>query len=83
MRSDERVIRGDGVNLRVYTFGAPHPGGATTDQRTPAMAIGLTEHFLTIRVPLTNSYEVGNFDQPHLTRSLKQCVGYTPSQPIH
>jgi AraC-like DNA-binding protein len=27
--------------------------------------------------------EAGYFDQPHLTRSLKQWVGYTPSQLIH
>ncbi len=25
-------------------------------------------------------YEVGYFDQPHLTRSLKQWVGHTPAQ---
>jgi hypothetical protein len=29
---------------------------------------------------LDTVYEVGYFDQPHLTRSLKQWVGYTPAQ---
>ena len=28
-------------------------------------------------------YEAGYFDQPHLTRSLKQFMGYTPAQIIH
>ena len=27
-------------------------------------------------------FEAGYFDQPHLTRSLKQFVGYTPAQMI-
>jgi AraC-like DNA-binding protein len=27
-------------------------------------------------------YEVGYFDQPHLTKSLKQYIGYTPAQHI-
>ena len=25
-------------------------------------------------------YEVGYFDQPHMTRSLKQWIGHTPAQ---
>jgi AraC-like DNA-binding protein len=25
-------------------------------------------------------YQVGYFDQPHLTRALKRWVGYTPAQ---
>jgi AraC-like DNA-binding protein len=29
---------------------------------------------------LDTAYELGYFDQPHLTRSLKQFIGYTPSQ---
>ncbi len=29
---------------------------------------------------LDTVYEVGYFDQPHLTRSLKQYIGYTPAQ---
>ncbi|MCX6045553.1 MAG: AraC family transcriptional regulator [Chloroflexi bacterium] len=29
---------------------------------------------------LDTVYELGYFDQPHLTRSLKQFVGYTPAQ---
>jgi len=29
---------------------------------------------------LDTVYELGYFDQPHLTRSLKQFVGYTPTQ---
>jgi hypothetical protein len=28
-------------------------------------------------------YEAGYFDQPHLTRALKQWVGYTPAQLVH
>lgn len=28
-------------------------------------------------------YEAGYFDQPHLTRSLKQWIGYTPAQIVH
>jgi AraC-like DNA-binding protein len=28
-------------------------------------------------------YQLGYFDQPHLTRSLKQFIGYTPAQIIH
>jgi len=31
---------------------------------------------------LDTVYEVGYFDQPHMTRSLKQWVGYTPAQII-
>lgn len=31
---------------------------------------------------LDTVYEAGYFDQPHLTRSLKQFIGYTPSQII-
>jgi methylphosphotriester-DNA--protein-cysteine methyltransferase len=31
---------------------------------------------------LDTVYETGYFDQPHLTRSLKQFVGYTPAQMI-
>lgn len=31
---------------------------------------------------LDTVYEAGYFDQPHLTRSLKQFVGYTPAQLI-
>lgn len=32
-------------------------------------------------VPILDTiYEAGYFDQPHLTRSLKQWVGYTPAQ---
>ena len=34
-------------------------------------------------VPILDTvYELGYFDQPHLTRSLKQFVGYTPAQII-
>jgi methylphosphotriester-DNA--protein-cysteine methyltransferase len=29
---------------------------------------------------LDTVFEAGYFDQPHLTRSLKQFLGYTPSQ---
>lgn len=29
---------------------------------------------------LNTVYEAGYFDQPHLTRSLKQFIGYTPAQ---
>ena len=29
---------------------------------------------------LDTTYELGYFDQPHLTRSLKQFVGHTPAQ---
>ena len=29
---------------------------------------------------LDTVHEVGYFDQPHLTRALKQFVGYTPAQ---
>jgi len=32
---------------------------------------------------LDTVYEAGYLDQPHLTRSLKQFVGYTPAQIIH
>lgn len=28
------------------------------------------------------AYEVGYYDQPHLTRSLKQWIGHTPAQII-
>jgi hypothetical protein len=28
-------------------------------------------------------YEAGYFDQPHLTRSLKQWIGYTPAQIVY
>ena len=31
---------------------------------------------------LNTVYEAGYFDQPHLTRSLKQFIGYTPAQII-
>lgn len=31
---------------------------------------------------LDTTYDLGYFDQPHLTRSLKQFVGYTPAQLI-
>jgi AraC-like DNA-binding protein len=32
-------------------------------------------------VPIPDAvYEAGYFDQPHLTRSLKQWVGHTPAQ---
>ena len=31
---------------------------------------------------LDTVYEVGYFDQPHLTKSLKQYIGYTPAQHI-
>ena len=32
-------------------------------------------------VPILDTvYEAGYFDQPHLTRALKQWVGYTPGQ---
>jgi AraC-like DNA-binding protein len=31
---------------------------------------------------LDTVYETGYFDQPHLTRSLKQFVGYTPAQMV-
>ena len=34
-------------------------------------------------IPILDTvYELGYFDQPHLTRSLKQFVGYTPAQII-
>jgi AraC-like DNA-binding protein len=29
---------------------------------------------------LDTVYELGYYDQPHLTRSLRQWVGYTPAQ---
>jgi AraC-like DNA-binding protein len=32
---------------------------------------------------LDTVYEAGYFDQPHLTRSLKQFIGYTPAQLLH
>lgn len=32
---------------------------------------------------LDTVYEAGYFDQPHLTRSLKQFLGYTPAQIVH
>ena len=32
---------------------------------------------------LDTVYEVGYFDQPHLTRSLKQWIGHTPAQIVH
>jgi len=31
---------------------------------------------------LDTVYEAGYYDQPHLTRSLKQFIGYTPAQII-
>ena len=32
-------------------------------------------------IPIVDAvYELGYFDQPHLTRSLKQFIGYTPAQ---
>ena len=31
---------------------------------------------------LDTVYELGYYDQPHLTRSLKQWIGYTPAQII-
>jgi methylphosphotriester-DNA--protein-cysteine methyltransferase len=31
---------------------------------------------------LDTVHELGYFDQPHLTRSLKQFIGYTPAQII-
>ena len=35
-------------------------------------------------VPILDAVdEAGYFDQPHLTRSLKQWVGYTPAQIVH
>lgn len=35
-------------------------------------------------VPILDTvYELGYFDQPHLTRSLKRWVGYTPAQLTH
>jgi AraC-like DNA-binding protein len=35
-------------------------------------------------VPILDTvYELGYYDQPHLTRSLKQFIGYTPSQIAH
>ena len=35
-------------------------------------------------VPILDTvYELGYFDQPHLTRSLRQWVGYTPAQLAH
>jgi hypothetical protein len=32
---------------------------------------------------LDTVYELGYYDQPHLTRSLKQWIGYTPAQILH
>ena len=32
---------------------------------------------------LDTVHEAGYFDQPHLTRSLKQWIGYTPAQIVH
>jgi AraC-like DNA-binding protein len=32
---------------------------------------------------LDTVHEAGYFDQPHLTRSLKQFIGYTPAQILH
>jgi AraC-like DNA-binding protein len=35
-------------------------------------------------VPILDTvYQAGYFDQPHLTRALKQWVGYTPAQIVH
>lgn len=31
---------------------------------------------------LDTTFEAGYYDQPHLTRSLKQFIGYTPAQII-
>ena len=32
---------------------------------------------------LDTVYEAGYYDQPHLTRALRQWVGYTPAQLMH
>ena len=40
-------------------------------------AASLLRHGVSI---LDTAFEAGYFDQPHLTRSLKQFVGYTPAQ---
>ncbi len=40
-------------------------------------AVGLLQQGLSI---LDVVFEAGYFDQPHLTRSLKQYIGYTPTQ---
>ncbi|MEZ4683764.1 MAG: helix-turn-helix domain-containing protein, partial [Caldilineaceae bacterium] len=32
---------------------------------------------------LDTIYKAGYYDQPHLTRALRQWVGYTPSQILH
>jgi len=42
-------------------------------------AAALLQQSVTI---LDTVYEVGYFDQPHLTRSLKRWIGYTPVQLI-
>jgi AraC-like DNA-binding protein len=43
-------------------------------------AASLLRHGVSI---LDTVFEAGYFDQPHLTRSLKQFIGHTPAQIIH
>lgn len=43
-------------------------------------AAGLLQQGISI---LDAAYEAGFYDQPHLTRALRQWVGYTPAQLLH
>jgi hypothetical protein len=44
-------------------------------------ATGLTQTYIKQGLPiLDTAFEAGYFDQPHLTRALKQFIGYTPAQ---
>jgi AraC-like DNA-binding protein len=74
----------------------PHDLAARTVRHRFVHATGLTQnqHYQIERAQraaallgaghsiLDTAYDLGYFDQPHLTRSLKQWVGYTPAQII-
>ncbi len=54
--------------------------GQIRQMRRAQQAAALLEQGSSI---LDTVFEAGYFDQPHLTRSLKQYVGYTPAQITH
>jgi len=80
------VLQGDMPDLssRTLRHRFLHATGLTQSHihqfRRAQQAAVLLEQGVSI---LDTVYELGYYDQPHLTRSLKQFIGYTPAQHIN
>jgi len=91
---DQLLLSDPLINATLQDQVSPHEIASRTVRHRFLHSTGLTQNFIRqveraqraaallrqgVSI-LDTVYETGYFDQPHLTRSLKQFIGYTPAQ---